>query len=670
MVSSSCILLKFISTVSTDKQECVNDEDAEFSIGLIRQDLSVPDLEHGEQVIKVSTPSAPPYHLLPFTCGQTTPHFGTTAWDTRIPKLSSICEYIKLASHLASCGISHLTSPPHTPEHNDFAERHHRHIVETGLTLLSHAQLPLKFWPFAFTTATYLINRLPTITLNNDSPFSRLFHKLPNYDKLRSFGCLCYPWLRPYTTHKLQSRSKPCIFVGYSPTQSAYHLLDPQTNKIYTSRHVQFVESQFPYSSLTKTSPPTYPNPTHWLPLSISSIPAPSQPPSNPPPTASTPTNQPIITYQRRSKPPNPLPTPSLPVHSDNPSPNLPNSPSSSENSPPPPSNPPSPSSPPHTRTFKPPNPKYHNQDFLLYHSTPQLFPEPSTSTQALKQPHWRHAMQEEFNALTRNQTWSLVPPDSILNLVGCKWVFRTKFKPDGSVDRFKARLVAKGFHQRPGLDYVETFSPVIKPATLRIILTLATSQSWPLRQLDINNAFLQGVEVLPHTHGLFLSQSKYITDLLSRANMTDCKPSSTPINSSTLLLPSDGTPLSSPTEYRALVGALQYLSLTRPDVAFTVNKLSQFMHTPTDIHFTALKRLLRYLHGTMHHGLLIRRHSPLLLHAFTDADWAGDKQTYRSTTGYLVYLGSNPISWSSKRQSTLVDPLLRLSFVQLLLLQ
>lgn len=77
-------------------------------------------------------------------------------------------------------------------------------------------------------------------------------------------------------------------------------------------------------------------------------------------------------------------------------------------------------------------------------------------------------------------------------------------------------------------------------------------------------------------------------------------------------------------------------------------------MHCPTDLHWDALKRLLRYLYGSIHHGLLLRRNSPLHLHAFTDADWASDQQTYRNTMGYIVYLGSNPISWSSKRQPTL----------------
>lgn len=135
---------------------------------------------------------------------------------------------------------------------------------------------------------------------------------------------------------------------------------------------------------------------------------------------------------------------------------------------------------------------------------------------------------------------------------------------------------------------------------------------------------------------------------------MSNCKPASTPMTPSVTITPLDGQPLQSPTEFRSLVGALQYLALTRPDVSFTVNNLSQFMHKPTTHHWAALKRLLRYLHGTITNGLFFHKQSPLILHAFTDADWAGDKSTYRSTTGYIVYLGSHPIAWSSKRQTTL----------------
>uniref|UniRef100_A0A2N9EX91 Reverse transcriptase Ty1/copia-type domain-containing protein n=1 Tax=Fagus sylvatica TaxID=28930 RepID=A0A2N9EX91_FAGSY len=118
---------------------------------------------------------------------------------------------------------------------------------------------------------------------------------------------------------------------------------------------------------------------------------------------------------------------------------------------------------------------------------------EPTTVTKALLDPKWRKAMSDECDALVKNGTWELVPPNSTQNIVGCKWIFRIKRNSDGSIDRFKARLVAKGFHQRPGVDYLDTFSPVVKPTTVRVVLSLAVSRGWSLRQLDVNNAFLQG---------------------------------------------------------------------------------------------------------------------------------------------------------------------------------
>ena len=101
--------------------------------------------------------------------------------------------------------------------------------------------------------------------------------------------------------------------------------------------------------------------------------------------------------------------------------------------------------------------------------------------------------MQQEYDALQKNNTWDLVPLPPNRQVIGCKWVFRVKENADGSINRFKARLVAKGFHQVHGFDFNETFSPVIKPVTIRIILTLALSHEWKLFQLDVNNAFLNG---------------------------------------------------------------------------------------------------------------------------------------------------------------------------------
>ena len=118
----------------------------------------------------------------------------------------------------------------------------------------------------------------------------------------------------------------------------------------------------------------------------------------------------------------------------------------------------------------------------------------PTTYLQASKYAHWRSAMQEEFNALQSTGTWSLVPASNSQNIVGCKWVFRIKKKPDGIIDRYKARHVAKRFHQQAGIDYQDTLSPVAKPVTIIVLLSLVVQFNWFLNQLDISNVFLHGV--------------------------------------------------------------------------------------------------------------------------------------------------------------------------------
>jgi histone deacetylase 1/2 len=119
---------------------------------------------------------------------------------------------------------------------------------------------------------------------------------------------------------------------------------------------------------------------------------------------------------------------------------------------------------------------------------------EPQNLKDALSDKNWKQAMQEEYDALIANKTWHLVPPSSKKNFIDCKWVYRIKRHADGSIDRYKAWLVAKGFKQRYGIDYEDTFSPVVKIATIRLVLSVAVSRGWILRQLDVKNAFLHGV--------------------------------------------------------------------------------------------------------------------------------------------------------------------------------
>ena len=142
--------------------------------------------------------------------------------------------------------------------------------------------------------------------------------------------------------------------------------------------------------------------------------------------------------------------------------------------------------------------------------------------------------------------------------------------------------------------------------------------------------------------------------DLLARTKMSGAKPVQTPLPTSPPISLHSGTPLEDPTTYRTVVGSLQYLSLTRPDISYAVNKLSQFMHQPTNDHWELVKRVLRYLCGSLDEGILIHRGSPVSLHAYSDADWAGNKDDYSSTSAFVVYLGKNPISWSSKKQNTI----------------
>ncbi|KAK2451888.1 myosin-16 [Trifolium repens] len=158
-------------------------------------------------------------------------------------------EFRPFTQFLTPLGIIHRLTCPHTHHQNGSVERKHKHIVETGLAHLAHAKLLLQFWDHAFLTATYLINRLPTSTLDLKSPYFLLNFKIPDYKFLKSFGCACFPFLRPYNTQKLDFHSKECIFLGYSPSHKGYKCLD-STSKFFISKDVVFNETRFPYYEL------------------------------------------------------------------------------------------------------------------------------------------------------------------------------------------------------------------------------------------------------------------------------------------------------------------------------------------------------------------------------------------------------------------------------------
>ncbi|XP_019154248.1 PREDICTED: uncharacterized protein LOC109150719 [Ipomoea nil] len=174
-------------------------------------------------------------------------------------------------------------------------------------------------------------------------------------------------------------------------------------------------------------------------------------------------------------------------------------------------------------------------------------------------------------------------------------------------------------------------------------------STAFKIRDLGTPGFFL-GIEMVSAGDSVVLSQCRYMTDLIGRFGMVDCKLLSTPAAVTKSVIPSDEL-FDNPMQYRRIVGALQYLTITMPDLAYVVNRLCQFMHTPTTEHWGLVKRVLRYIKGTLDYGLRLTPSSSSRIHAFSDSDWAGCPIDWKSTSGFAVYLGSNLISWLSKKQ-------------------
>uniref|UniRef100_A0A7N2LS35 Integrase catalytic domain-containing protein n=1 Tax=Quercus lobata TaxID=97700 RepID=A0A7N2LS35_QUELO len=564
-----------------------------------------------------------------------------------------------------------------TSQQNGRAERKFRHILDTVRALFLSAKVPTPFWGEAALHAVHTINCILSPVIQNQTPYERLFGSPPNYHHLRSFGSACFVLLQPHEHNKLESRSRLCCFLGYGETQKGYWCYDPISHRLRIS-HLFPDEAYVP--SVAAPDPPVV-APDSLVDFSV-------QPPNITDPFPSSPFNEQVEDEQVEDELPNPNPELGSPA-------------------PAPPEDLAQDIPPRHSTRVR--SIPAHLLDYHCYTALATLH-EPHTYREASTNPLWQIAMKEELDALSKNHTWDLVTLPPGKSVVGCKWIYKIKTRSDGSIERYKARLVAKGFTQEYEIDYEETFTSVARISSVRALLAVAAASKWDLFQMDVKNAFLNrdlseevsmqhlpglsvdsnkvcylrsalyGLKQAPwawfakfsstisrlgymasqYDSALFLRRTdkdtillllyvddmiitgddlsgiqelkdfliKYVSELLSRAGLTDSKTVDTPVELNAHLTPSGGKPLSNPSLYRRLVGSLVYLIVTRPDIFYAVHQ------------------------GTLFYGLFYSAQSPLVLRAFSDADWAGDPTDRRSTTGYCFLLGSSLISWQSKKQT------------------
>ena len=311
---------------------------------------------------------------------------------------------------------------------------------------------------------------MPSSVLHDQIPHSLLFPDQPLYFlSPRVFCCTCFVHILTLGQDKLSARATKCIFLVYSRLQKGYRCYSSETHRYFLSADVTFFEDS-PFFSTSESLPVS-----EVLPLPIIS-----------PPDAVP--SRPLQVYHRRHHvvvpPLAEVPADSLPIPSASPAPTLPPSadlPIALRKG---------------NRSTRKPHPIY---NILSYHRLSSPYSAfvsaissvslPKSTLEALFHPGWRQAMVDEMTALHSNDTWDLVVLPSSKSTIGCRWVYTVKVGPDGQVDRLKAHLVAKGYTQVYGSDYGDTFSPVAKIASVRLLLSMAAIRSWPLYQLDIKNA-------------------------------------------------------------------------------------------------------------------------------------------------------------------------------------
>lgn len=648
-------------------------------------------------------------------------------------------EYIsnEYRAHLKSVGIHHQRTVAYTPHQNGVAERMNRTLKDLMRSMLLHKNVPQEFWADAVTTAAYIRNRVTSRGLpRNQTPHALWHGKKPDVSHLRVFGSKCWYKRNGPGRRGLESRSAQAMLIGYPRNQKGYKLWDENKGEVVISRDVVFDEYPSVHAVIGE-------NAVRDAGGDLDDDPSPDYHP---------------VMDEKDAEEPIPEPGSQEPGSGNNDSDTAELDPGDEENvrrS---------------SRVRKPPSEWWCASALLA--ASPEDKLTYSTATKGESASRWTPAIESEIDSIKRNNTWTLVPRSEARNILSSKWIFKIKdgISKDGApYEKYKARIVTRGFQQKEGIDYAETFAPVVKFTTLRLFFALVAHLDLECHQMDVKTAFLNGdldkdvymeqpdgfkdsarpdhvcklkkalyglkqaprlwfakidsfliseldFESSPYDPCLYVfktsdgivivslyvddlllacsdlkrlnwlksalhrkfdmtdcgpasvclgleirrdrakkalhvSQTKYVLKVLERFKMLDCKPVVTPMDAQPTQEDIDGEPVDS-TLYRQAIGSAMYLSVgSRPDIAFAVGRLAQFVENPTQPLWVKAKRLLRYISGTRNVGLMYNGHSPLRPVGFSDSDWGGCKIDRRSTGGYTFTMAGAAISWKSKKQ-------------------
>ena len=362
-------------------------------------------------------------------------------------------------------GIRRPLTVPRTPQQNGVAERKNRTILNMARSMLKTKKMPREFWAEAVACAVYLTNRAPTKSVLDKTPQEAWNGRKPGIGHFKVFGSIAYAHVSEEKRTKLDDRSEKLIFIGYDASSKGYRLYNPLNGKVIISRDVVFDEEVswdwniqeeeydfLPYFEEEDENEPTRDELGEVLPIPAS----------------------PRSTDRSSSKGSTSCNASSSGTEAFS---------SDSENE----------IGPRGTRSLRELNEVNENQnDIILY----CLFGdcEPISFQEAIANKKWKDAMDEEIRAIEKNDTWELTKLPKGHKPIGVKWIYKTKRKANGDVERHKARLVVKGYSQRHGIDYDEVFAPVVRLETIRLIIALAAHNHWKIHQMDVKSAFLNGI--------------------------------------------------------------------------------------------------------------------------------------------------------------------------------